>query len=189
MKSLVCFLCISFGVYSLADEPLPLPRNYDFCHRNAPQVCAQVDTEAGTTLSYPSATGAIVTWKLAKWYRHLELSRDGKHVVTLYNGDYLLAYNDKNDDTVLLELWQAPTDASQTGVLLRQVRLAEFFTDLELLQPTVSHWYWGDVRRRFEEDGAQGETISLMDSLAIKTIDGRLFTFDMLTGALSLETP
>lgn len=197
MKYLILLYFALIIASSFADEPLPLPQSYEFCHVHSPDICAYVDTETGTTLQYRDEAGELRRWHVAAWYRHIELANDGKHLVTLYDGASLLTYNDNKADTVMLELWRAPHPSEraqdENGVMegqrVRRVSLGELVAEMENLRPTVSHWYWGDMQRLYifvQSEGTE-EELRLVDRLELETVEGRIFYFDMLTGELEAE--
>ncbi len=57
------------------------------------------------------------------------------------------------------------------GVLLRQVKLSEVIPEPAVLKRTVSHYEWG-IHLGFDEQGRY----------RVRTVDGRLVSFEMTTG-------
>ncbi len=145
----------------LGDEPLAPPSLKTECSPSG-DICAQMDPERGTTVFRQTDGNHAVLWKMPGWFRVAFVADDGQHLVTGYDGWNLLVRRDP--DETMLNFWNE-------GHLLRSVRLRELLPDLDRLERTVSHWYWGNYVG-FDSYG----------QFVVETVDGKRHRYDVSTG-------
>ena len=155
------FLVILFPLTVLGDEPLAAPSLKTECSPSG-DICAEMDPERGTTVFRQADGNHAVLWKMPGWFRVAFVADDGKHLVTGYDGSNLLARRDPNE--TMLDFWNE-------GRLLRSVSLKELLPDLNRLEQTVSHWYWG-YYVGFDPNG----------QFVVETVDGKRHLYDVSTG-------
>jgi hypothetical protein len=143
-----------------ADTPLPPPTQVIVTSPSG-RIRAISDPKTGTRVEDIKRHKPL--WSRPGWHRSLFVADDGKHLVTQYDGLNLLP-TDFTDDLVLLTFWREERK-------LRHVRVRAFVPDHQILKPTASHYYWGNV------DG-----IDRQDRFKVERADGKIFFFDVSTG-------
>ncbi len=146
---------------ALADAPLPPPATFSQSSPSG-KFTAVSDPSSGTTI-VESASGKQL-WQVTEWHRSLFLSDDGEHLAIGYDGLNLLPL-DAPDSLEMISFW------SRAGKI-QSVPLRAIVPDRSILQRTVSHYAWGNI-----------VGIDHDDRLVVTRIDGKVFRFNMSTGA------
>ncbi len=144
-----------------SDAPLSPPAKHEVLSRNK-RFRAELDPREGTTII--SMESGNILWKLPDWYRCAFLADDGQHFVTGYDGLNLIPL-DYSKKLVLITFWKK-------GNKIKEITVEDIFPDTRILQRTASHYNWGYMSG-IDQDGF----------LQVKRCDGRVFLFDVRTGA------
>lgn len=144
-----------------ADEPLRPPYRYTTCSP-AETFCVTSDPTEGTSV-HPAGAPERPLWTLPGWFRVADVSDDGRHLVTGYDGMNLVPRRDPERVTVLTFWHEGKQGVSYT--------LGDLGYESSDLQATVSHYYWGDYLG-FDEDGR----------FRLRMVDGAVLRFDPATG-------
>jgi hypothetical protein len=155
---------ILFSQWGFADEPLPNPSVKRIWSANK-KYYAVMDPDKNITKVYQyfSEDKKETLWSMYGWFRVAGLSSDGKHLVTGFQGMNLLPVNHKQDEVMLYFF--------KEGKLIHYVTLDQLIEDLDNLQRTVSHIYWGNYLG-FDEEG----------HYVLETVENRKIAFDVKTG-------
>ena len=102
-------------------------------------------------------------WEIDGWYRVAAVSNDGETLVIGNDGSNLLPMSVRPDEVMLTFYHQ--------GTNIGTVRLRELVPELPALRKTVSHLYWGEYLG-----------FDSKDRFLLKTVEGKLVTFDAKTG-------
>lgn len=166
LAMLSLFLVLSLSALSLADTPLPPPKDYTVY---SPQkaFCAEVGVESGIRVySFADGRKQSELWSMKGWYRNIWLADDGKHLVIGYDGMNLIPV-DYTADMVMITF-------VREGTVIREVKLKNLITDFRKLVRTVSHYYWGSFDG-FDKSG----------NFAVTTVENKTVRFDITTGELA----
>src|SRR5215510_13690027 len=153
MRTLVVVATLIAVCAARSDRPLLPPATVSAMSPSG-RIRAISDPKAGTRVE--DVKRYKVLWSLSGWHRSLFVADDGKHLVTQYDGLNLLP-TDFTDDLVLLTFWREERK-------LRHVRVRAFVPDHQILKPTASHYYWGNL------DG-----IDTQDRFKVERADGKIF--------------
>jgi|GEM_PF-988955 len=159
--STVAFLTAMFwsvpGAY--ADSPLEPPHRYTVCS-SSKLYCVTSDPQVGTFAHmFAEATREAAYWSIPRWFRAIFVSNNPDYIVTGYDGLNLVP-RESPGSIEILTFWRR-------GVKVCSYRLSDLITDLTALQPTSSHYYWGDYQG-FDSDG----------NFLLYTVQARILVFD-----------
>ena len=156
---------------ALADAPLIDDGRLEIESRNK-QFVASPGPNGKSTLVYRRVLGAKadLLWQMPRWLYNPYLSDDGQCMVDAYYGVNLVPRN-YDPDQVMMTFFNA-------GKLVGTVRLRELIRDFRHMEPSVSHYSWGDFIG----------FVSL-NRFAVETVEGRRLVFDATTGKLVADQP
>lgn len=151
---------VASGIFAYGDEPLLPPAAFDVRSPSG-QCLAHADLTASRITGLSS--GKEKLWVIPEYRQFIELGDDCHSVMALYRGDNLLDRQDRHPATVVLSFFRF-------GELIRQVKLGELYSDVDVLPQTVSHYLW--VKASGWEDG----------KWFIRTVDNRTILFNPASG-------
>jgi hypothetical protein len=164
MKNLLLCAALLWCNIAFADAPLTPPVPWKVCDRSI-SFCAYIDPKAGTTvykIEPPFAAQEI--YKIPGWHRWARIADDGQFFITAYSGLNLVPL-DVQPTQVMLTFWK-------NGAKHKEVTLGQIIKNWTSLQPTASHYRWGEVSHLSK------------DTIHLKTVEGTV-TVNMETGVVS----
>lgn len=174
-------LVVAFApVPAIADSPPPDPTRTEFCSKNG-KFC--VTTDPGpvcekfcdrrypgpkTTFAYPKGQPKSKLWEMPRFVQTAFLSDDGEYLVIGYPYESLILDYKPTDSLVSFY---------RRGTLIKAWTVQEIIKDLNKLERTMSHWWWGHFLG-----------FTAPHEFSLETIEGKR-VFDVTNGGLLRSEP
>ena len=155
-------MLIAIGILTVttafSDAPLPAPSEIVAESPDGTKcVVSSPELRVTSVYSVDAETGQRSRlWAMVGWFRVVNVTNDGDHVVIGYDGMNLLPMDYRVDEPMLYFV--------NRGQLTNVVTLDELIEDLSQMQKTVSHYAWGnyigfDGNGMFVVDTCEGDRV------------------------------
>jgi hypothetical protein len=164
LKKILILATFACSSSVMADAPLASPLPWKVCDRSI-SFCAYIDPKAGTTVyKIEPSFSSKELYKIPSWFRWARLADDGQFFITAYDGLNLVPLS-VQPNQVMLTVWK-------NGSKHKEILLGQIIKNWASLQPTASHYRWGEVSHLSKE------------IIHLKTVEG-IVTVQMETGVVS----
>ncbi len=151
-------LCCS--AMARADEPLPTPIDYIVYSSNK-QCSAHAKLNTNSIIIYRlDDKKQEKSWIIPDWKRNIYLSNNCDLLFSIYDGQNLLAENDKKPSTIIVYVFRKGKES-------KKITLGDIYPNLDILPKTMSNFI---LYKQIKWDG---------EFLRLITVDDREINFDL----------
>ncbi len=137
MKIIIFSIAILVSSFSFGDAPLPPPEGKRFCDVWM-NYCGYTDPVSGTDVYKIEGNFQLIKiYSIKGWHRAPFLSFNGVFFVSSYGGLNLVPV-DAKPTLVMLSIYK-------NGKLHKEITLSEIIKNMNSLERTASHFYWGGI--------------------------------------------